>query len=130
MAKNKIEIPDWLKYEMENWSRYCWSGSYPHPLPPTHCGSPEWQYERIREEGEIESVDNKPIPINYTNAKIVQSVYDALPIHQAQALRAEYPQRHSGTRRHYIMQVGKKVYDSALNSALYRITIAFQGTRI
>lgn len=128
MAKKQTETPDWLRHEMENWSRWCWRGAYPHPLPPKHCASPEWQYERIREEGEIESVDSKPIPVNEVHAQIVQGVYEALPTLQAQVLRAEYPQRRSSSvQKRLIVQMGKSAYESALNVALFRVMVAFEG---
>lgn len=122
MAKRHAEIPDWLQSELSNWGRWCWRGDYPHPLPSGHCGSPEWQYERVREDGEIESVDNKPIPVNETNAKIVQGVYEILPWLQQQVLRAEYPQRGRSTVR-----VGHDEYKSALNVALFRVMAALDG---
>lgn len=127
MGRRRAEIPDWLHSELLNWGRYCWIGAYPHPLPPGHCGSPEWQYERVREEGEIESVDNKPIPVNVTNAKIVQGVYEILPWLQAQVLRAEYPQRHSSAQQRLRAQVGRDGYDAALNAALFHVMATLDG---
>lgn len=124
---NKNNIPNWVHFELCNWSRWCWLGISPGPNIPTHCASPEWQYERIREEGEIESVDSKPIPVNEVHAQIVQGVYEALPTMQAQVLRAEYPQRRSSVQKRLIVQMGKPAYESALNVALFRVMVAFEG---
>ena len=125
MAKDRAEIPEWIDMELRNWGAWCWKGAYPHPLPPTHCASPEWQYERIREDGEIESVDDKPIPVNETHAAIVQGVYEALPWLQAQVLRAEYPQRHSGAQKRMRAHFGADAYNAALNVAVFQVMAAF-----
>lgn len=123
MPKKPIEIPEWCEQELRNWARWCWRGAYPHPIPAGHCGSLEWQYQRINEEGTTESVDDKPIPVNEHNAAIVQGVYETLPWLQAQVLRAEYPQRHSGARHR--LKVGREEYEAALSAACYKVMGAF-----
>lgn len=67
-------------------------------------------------------MDNKPIPVNETNARIVQGVYEILPWLQQQVLRAEYPQRGKVT-----VKVGRDEYRSALNVALFRVMAALDG---
>lgn len=125
MAKRKPDfvLPDWLHHELLNWGRYCWRGPYPHPLPPQQCASLEGNYSRYGENTDEEAIDSKPIPVNLTNAKIVQGVYEILPWLQQQVLRAEYPQRHEQKR---VVQVGREEYAAALAAAVYRVMLAFE----
>lgn len=123
MKNKQVQIPDHIHHELLNWSRWCWRGAYPHPIPPNHCGSPEWQYQRINEDGTTESVDEKPIPVNEINAKIVQDVYDRLPWIQQQVLRYEYPQKHSISKRN--TNISRSDYESALSSAVRKIDAEF-----
>lgn len=128
MGKKKtIKVSKKINSELENWARWCWHGPLPHPIPPTHCESFEWQYERVREEGEIESVDDRPIPVNHVNANIVHGVYVMLPVIQAQILRAEYPQRFSKAKDKLIVQIGETAYISAFKKAVCKVKAAFDG---
>jgi len=127
MAKVKVElqtVPDWVEQELRNWGRWCWMGAYPHPLPKERCASLEGNYQRINEEGSTESVDSKPIPVNLTNAKIVQGVYEILPYLPQQAMRAEYPQRHVQKR---VVGVSREEYAAALAAAVFKVMQAFEG---
>lgn len=125
MAKRKPDsvCPDHIHYELENWGRWCWRGAYPQPMPPRQCASLEGNYQRVSDEGATESVDRKPIPVNETNARIVQGVYEILPWLQQQVLRAEYPQRHNSKRTFH---VSRDRYAAALNSALLRVMVVFE----
>jgi len=129
MAKTKrVElraVPEWVHHELLNWSRWCWSGAYPHPLPPCRCASLEGNYSRFSEDTDAEAIDKKPIPVNFANAKIVQGVYEILPYLPQQVLRAEYPQRHEQKR---VVHVGRDEYDAALSVAIFRVMVAFDGS--
>lgn len=128
MAKRKPDfvLPEWVSHELENWARWCWRGSYPHPIPPQQCSSLEGNYSRYGEDTDSEAIDSKPIPVNESNAKIVQGVYEILPNHQQQVLRAEYPQKRSCARKRLAVQLGKQGYEDALNSAMVRVMMIFE----
>lgn len=116
-------VPDWVDHELRNWARYCWIGVYPHPIPPCRCASLEGNYSRFGEDTDAEAIDSKPIPVNLTNAKIVQGVYEILPYLPQQVLRAEYPQRHA---QKCVVRVSKDEYAAALAAAVYRVMLAFE----
>lgn len=70
-------IPDWIDAELRNWSAWCWSGAWPHPLPPSHCASIEHRYQApsdIGAEVDAEEVARR-IPIVRERAEIVHRVY-------------------------------------------------------
>ncbi len=76
-----------VEYEISNWIRFCRSGPWPHPTPKTHCGSLESFY--VSEELWPDDED-RPIPYNLENAKIVQTIYDASDFTVRKVLQAEY----------------------------------------
>ena len=70
-------IADWIDAELRNWARSCWSGAWPHPLPPDHCASIEHLYQApsdIGAEVDAEEVARR-IPIVWDRAEIVERVY-------------------------------------------------------
>lgn len=70
-------IADWIDHELRNWARWCWSGAWPHPLPPDHCASIEHRYmapSDIGAEVDAEEVARR-IPIVRERAEIVHRVY-------------------------------------------------------
>jgi len=67
---------DWLNHEIRNWVRWCYSGPYPGPLPPTHCTSLEGGY--VSEAYWGSEPDDRPPPIFVEHALIVQRVFDSL----------------------------------------------------
>lgn len=83
--------PDWVHDELINWSRWCWLGPWPHPLPEVTCGSVEKHYTRFREENTTDEA--RPTPPNERHARIVAEVFEDLPHGPRLALLAEYPQR-------------------------------------
>ena len=95
-------IPDIAHFELMNWSRFCWEGPYPHPLPPTHCYSFEHNYIAPSDMGN----DDKPVSrifANAHNAMRVQNVFIMLPTTQRLVIRAEYPKRHESGRAEFGM---------------------------
>ena len=92
-------------------------------MPPQQCASLEGNYSRFGENTDEEAIDSKPIPINESNARIVQGVYEILPWLQQQVLRAEYPQR----GHKLIFHVGRDEYAAALSVALFRVMVVFDG---
>lgn len=126
--------PTWVHEELMNWSRWCWRGAYPHPLPHTACGSVERNYQRISEEATAENA--RPIPPNEAYARIVQAAWEAMPHLPRQVLRAEYPQRHESGRVEHgrngaavRLQISLEQYEAALSVASYKVMKAFEATR-
>lgn len=125
--------PDWVHHELMNWSRWCWQGSYPHPLPPQTCASIERQYVRFREENTTDEA--KPIQPNESHALIVDGVWKALPTLPRMVMRAEYPQRsaydwghgRAGVAR--LMRVSLSEYEAGLIVGVGRVMDAFEGGR-
>jgi len=79
---------DWLNHEIRNWVRWCYSGPYPGPLPPTHCTSLEGGY--VSEAYWGSEPDDRPPPIFVEHALIVQRVFDSLTLIERQTVKAEY----------------------------------------
>ena len=122
--------PGWLHAELMNWSRWCWSGSYPHPLPARHCASLEGDYQTPTYNGA--EVDPRPIPPNVTYALIVDRVWRRLPDDQRLALRAEYPQRSESGRVESTALAAKSVgqtrreYEDNVFAAVEKVWRAFE----
>ena len=136
MAKNPMHdlrrFPDWLHHELLNWSRWCWLGAWPHPLPPSHCGSVERDYTRFGVDGSAD--DARPIPPNESRALIVNGVWRDLPAAPRQVLRAESPQYHESGRAEFgrvgaarRMRMCLREYEAALCVAAGRVWEAFEG---
>jgi hypothetical protein len=127
-------FPEWLHHELLNWSRWCWQGPWPHPLPPNQCGSVERNYIRTNEEG---SADNaRPIPPNESRARIVDGVWRSLPPLPRQVLRAEYPQYRDSGRAEFgrcgaARRMGMRLreYENALGAAVGRVWDALESKR-
>lgn len=89
-------IPDWIDAELRNWSAWCWSGAWPHPLPPSHCASIEHRYmapSDLGAEVDAEEVARR-IPIVRERAEIVHRVYlDRLTERERRVLVVRYVHR-------------------------------------
>ena len=128
--------PDWIHAELINWSRWCWLGAWPHPLPPEYCGSIERNYPGHRlPEGNADD-EARPIQPNETNARIVDRVWKALPDLPRLVLRAEYPQRYESGRVEHgragaarWLHVSLRDYEAGLIVAIGRIWEAFEGNK-
>lgn len=126
--------PSWVHEELVNWSRWCWRGAYPHPLPHTSCGSIERNYQRISEDGSAENA--RPVSPNEAHARIVQAAWETMPRLPRQVLRAEYPQRHESGRAEHgrsgaaaRLQITLEEYEAALSAAAYKVMMAFEVRR-
>lgn len=91
-------VPNALHALLINWARWCHLGAWPHPLPPTQCGSLEGNYtvpawEALDSE---EAVQQKPIRPNERDARKIQSAWEALEGFPRLALKAEYPAKVCG----------------------------------
>ena len=145
-----VRIPDAVHEELLNWSRWCWLGEWPHPLPATHCGSLEAGYRAPPDWNPDDPPQPPAIRPNQRHAEIVQRVWESLTpppvfdehgrricIDQAgeQAklvLKAEYPGRGTSGRIE-----GKAVaavrlnlpvwlYDERLMQAVRKVEAAFE----
>lgn len=67
-------IADWIDAELRNWARWCWSGAWPHPIPPDHAASLEGRYIAPIIE-DADAVQPRPVPPNRRHAEIVHEVY-------------------------------------------------------
>lgn len=128
-------IEKWLDFELRNWSRWCWIGSYPHPLPPRTCGSLEGDYIPPPWDGMDLIV--RPPPPNEVNANLVDKVWRNLPENPKKVLRMEYPQRHlwegaiSGHRAAArLVGLSYRKYMDVLVVAVDRVRKAFDEIRI
>ncbi|BBE09449.1 Uncharacterized protein MCB1EB_1545 [Mycoavidus cysteinexigens] len=122
-------IPEWVEYEIQNWVRWCWSGPWPHPLPPTQCASAERYYRAPSDLGEAET----SLPPPYApNAKIVQRAYVAMLKQEQHVMKAEYINPWESGRIHYgrtgaarRLKMSLATYETILRSGCYRIERAF-----
>lgn len=127
------KVPSWVHAELQNWRRWTWEGSYPHPLPPTVCGSVESEYRPPAHESC--DADPRPMKADPDRAKIVDSVWRNLPPDQKLVLKVEYPARHeyewafgrAGVARKLKMRLAD--YEAALFAAMSKVWIAFDGGR-
>ncbi len=122
-------IPEWVEHEIHNWARWCWSGPWPHPLPPTHCTSAERYYRAPSDLGEAET---PPPPPYVPNAEIVQQAYVAMLKQEQHVMKAEYIQPWDSGRARYgkvgaarRLRMSLATYETILRSGCFRIERAF-----
>lgn len=133
MARD-IHIPDQVHAELVNWSRWCWTGEWPHPLPATHCGSIESQYKPPASwiEDAEDAMRQPTIRPNAQRAQIVQGVYDRLEGYGRLVLKSEYPCRaQRGTREQAARRIGITLYqyENWLAYAVRQVEGAFSAVR-
>lgn len=120
---------------MWNWSRWCWLGAWPHPLPTQVCASAERHYQPPA------SDDDKPATrVNTERALVVDGVYKSLPLVEQRILQSEYPRRYEFDEFDYRgnllrnvretavpkrLGIKKLYYRLALNNALRLVMEAF-----
>lgn len=85
------EVDVWVHAQMWNWSAWCWDGPWPHPLPVITCASAERHY-RPRPGDE----DRCAVPrvIHEDQARIVDGIYQSLPLVEQRIVQFEYPRRY------------------------------------
>lgn len=123
-----IRIPDAVHQELLNWSRWCWQGEWPHPLPATHCGSLESGYRAPPDWNPDDDPAPLPIKPNERNARMVQEVYDAETQETRQVMKAEYPcRREHQSRQAAAASIGiaEWLYEEILEHAIRRVEVAF-----
>lgn len=128
--REEVKIGETVHAELLNWARWCWQGEWPHPLPPTHCGSLESGYRAPPDW----NPDDEPQPLtikpNARHAQIVQAVWEKLDQPARLVLKAEYPARaESGRARSraeaaYYLAMPQWLYDTFLLQALKEVEAA------
>lgn len=87
-------LPRWVEDELWNWSRWCWHGEWPHPMPKSRCASAEGGFPSGIDREEDDDEPPPPIrPVNHDRARIVQRLYEAVPLIEQRVIQAEYPRR-------------------------------------
>lgn len=126
-------IPDAAHHELLNWSRWCHLGAWPHPLPPTKCGSLEANYRAPPDW----NPEDEPLPPvirpNEKHARKVQAIYDALPDDRMRlVIQAEYPGRHKHDGRvsaAHAIGLSVRVYEDLLGYVIHRVEHEFEGVK-
>jgi len=122
-------IADWIDAELRNWARWCWSGAWPHPLPPDHCASIEHRYQApsdIGAEVDAEEVARR-IPIVRERAEIVHRVYlDRLTDRERRVLVVRYIHRTPADRVSHRTRLPENVVAEATMAAARLVGEAFR----
>jgi hypothetical protein len=134
VPRDLVNYPQWLHAELLNWSRWCWQGPWPHPLPPSVCASVERDYIPAGNAEERVAAERKPIPPNERHAQIVDSVWKRMADAPRRVLRAEYPQRFESGRMEFGrigaakgLGMGVVEYERQLIVAIGQVWDAFEG---
>lgn len=126
-------IADWIDHELRNWARWCWSGPWPHPLPPDHCASIEHRYQApsdIGAEVDAEEVARR-IPIVRERAEIVHRVYrEQLTDRERRVLVVRYVHRTPADRVPHRTRLPENVVAEATIAAARLVGEAFRESRI
>ncbi|MDR0458708.1 MAG: hypothetical protein LBH10_06765 [Burkholderiaceae bacterium] len=86
-------VPDATFALLQNWSRWCWLGPWPHPLPPIYCGSAERLYKIPEGNEDQDGPMLRHSAVDVDGALRVQAVWRGLPDAPRFALKAEFPAR-------------------------------------
>lgn len=122
-------IADWIDHELRNWARWCWSGAWPHPLPPSHCASIEHRYmapSDLGAEVDAEEVARR-IPIVRERAEIVHRVYrEQLTDRERRVLVVRYVHRTPADRVPHRTRLPENVVAEATIAAARLVGEAFR----
>lgn len=122
-------IPDWIDAELRNWSAWCNSGAWPHPLPPDHCASIEHRYQAPSDIGaEVDAEEAaRRIPIVRERAEIVHRVYlDRLTERERRVLVVRYVHRTPADRVAHKTRLPENVVAEATIAAARLVGEAFR----
>lgn len=122
-------IDRWIEDELWNWARWCWSGAWPHPLPPDHAASAEGRFVAPPEWGENAEAEQPRAPApNRERAEIVHRVFrERLTQTERWALIHRYVRRTEERITLRRMRVSRDVYETTLLSAARKVGEAFRG---
>lgn len=130
-----MRISDAIHAELMNWSRFCWLGEWPHPLPASRCASLEGHYQAPPDWNPDDPPPAPTIRPNEKHARIVQAAWEQMPRDERMVLRAEYPARHQSGRVEGIqvaaarMGLSVRHYEIALAAAIRRVEGVFDAVR-
>lgn len=119
------KVPNWVHWELQNWRKWVWEGSYPHPLPSRTCGSVEGEYQSPQHDS-CEATP-KQIPADADRAKRIDSLWRSLPPDQKLVLKVEYPARSEYEWSFGRLGVARKLkmrltdYEAALFAAMSKV---------
>ena len=128
-------IPEWIDSELWNWSRWLWSGDWPHPIPPNVAASAEG---RFIDPSDLYREPRKPyIMPNRERAEVVQEAWqNRMSERERLVIAAEYPRRHLDGRLRYgragvarRMRISLAMYETALRRAVRQVERAFGEER-
>lgn len=120
-------VPETVHQELLNWSRWCWMGEWPHPLPDTRCGSAERDFHE-EWHSEVSPDDPQRIRPNERHARVVQRVFESLEGYPRLTIKAEYPGNDMQSSRHQrAIKLGLTVqqYENNLQIGVSRVESAF-----
>ena len=119
----------WLDAELRNWARWCWSGAWPHPLPPSHCASIEHRYlapSDLSAEVDAEEIARR-IQIVRDRAEIVHRVYrEQLTRREQRVLVVRYVRNVPPDDVHRALRLPRAAVAAATAAALGRVGAAFR----
>ena len=111
MKKSNESLRDIGHHELCNWSCWCWTGAWPHPLP---FGVDPAQLREDEPTGTPPQADR---------ARRVDAIYQALPLVEQRVIQAEYPRRHeyaAGSRKD-LMRIASAAI--GIGEAYYALTV-------
>lgn len=118
-------IADWIDAELRNWARWCWSGAWPHPIPPDHAASAEGKYIAPSDLGEPD--EPRPPKPNHERAELVHRVFmDRLTQTERWALIHRYVRRTEEPIALRRMKVSRDVFETTLVNAARKVGEAFR----
>ena len=119
-------IADWIDAEFRNWARWCWSGAWPHPIPPDHAASLEGRYIAPIIEDADAVQPRAPAP-NRQRAEIVHRVFmDRLTQTERWSLIHRYVRRTEDRIAWRRMRVSRDVFETTLVNAARKVGEAFR----
>lgn len=132
MAKPIIrEIVDpRVEDELWNWSRWCWQGEWPHPLPPTSCGSGERNFPSGIDRESDEPPPRPPILVHRDRALKIHGIYKRLHLVEQRVMQFEYPRRHELGDLTRPQRYAKAADKIGIPVALYRDILAKVKSRV
>jgi hypothetical protein len=122
-------IAPWIEAELRNWSAWCRSGPWPHPIPPSHAASAEGKYISPSDLGD-EDDDAPPPPIKPVakRAEIVHLVYrERLSERERWVLVWRYVKPIDERVALRKLRITRKVYEQALIDSARKVGEAFRG---
>lgn len=122
-------VPNWIDGELRNWSRWCWSGEWPHPLPIGRAASIEGHYLPESDLGADVEHDEiaRRVPVIADRAERVHAVYRSVDRRAQRAMKLRYIDGWPAHRVPMLMHVSVPMYEAAMLSVVRCVSAAFEG---